>query len=1350
VTTTTPQTLTLTARVASPDAATNTATITHADQFDQNPGNNTAAATATPQQADLQVTKSVSDPTPNVGDTITYTITLRNAGPDAATNVTLEDSLPADVTFVSAAPSQGSYNSATGVWTVGTVSPGIPLTLILTATVTSPGATANTATVSHSDQFDQNPGNNTATTSIVPQQADLAVLKSVDQPRPNVGGIVTFTVTLSNSGPNTATDVVISDPLPSGLQFVGATASQGAYDNATGLWTVGTVAPSTPQTLLIEARVVSPDAQTNVAAVFHDDQFDPDPANNTGIATVTPQRADLAVTKTVSDVTPNVGDTVTFTVTLANLGPDAATGVTVHDLLPAGVTFVSAAPAGSYNPATGVWTVGTVNPSAAQTLTLTARVVSPGAATNTATITAADQFDPDTTNNTASATATPQQADLAIAKTVSNTTPNVGDVITYTVTLTNNGPDAATGVTVSEPLPAGLSFVSASPGLGSYNSATGMWTVGTVAGGATVVLTLNARVVSPAAQTDTATVSHSDQFDQNPGNNTASVTETPQQADLAVAKAVSDPTPNVGDVITFTITVSNSGPDAATGVQVSDVLPAGLQFVSATPSQGAYNGATGVWAVGTVAAGIPQTLAIRARVVSPAAQTNSATVSHSDQFDQNPGNNTGSATETPQQADLALAKAVDNATPNVGDTVTFTVTLTNNGPDAATDVTVTDLLPTGLVLVTATPSQGTYNDISGVWTVGTVTTTTPQTLTLTARVASPDAATNTATITHADQFDQNPGNNTGSATTTPQQADLALAKVVSNATPHVGDTITFDVTLTNNGPDPATGVTVTDPLPAGLTFVAAVPSQGTYDSTTGVWTVGGVTPGTPQTLRLQARVDGPTAQTNTATITAADQFDPDTANNQASVTEAPLQADLAVTKRVSAAQVFFGSTAVFTVVVHNNGPDPATGVSVLDPLPAGLTFVQAVPSQGTYSAATGTWAIGILADGASATLQLVVRVNVVGTVVNAAGVRADEFDPDLTNDRATAAVTGLATPALISKRSLLASASVPPPTDFALALGMRLTRPLSPDAIAVGTEAGGSEVRVMDPGNVVADFSAFNSYFRGGVRVAVGDVNGDGVPDVVAAAGPGGGPNVRVFDGRTGLPLAGPLGNFLAYDRAFAGGVYVAVADVNGDGFADIVTGAGPGGGPHVKVFSGRDGSVLASFLAYARNFTGGVRVAAGDVNGDGFADIVTGAGPGGGPHVKAFDGRNPANVLASFFAYPSGFTGGVYVAAGDTNGDGRADIVTGPGAGVPQVRVFDGTNVGRMMASFLPYGANGRGGATVATADRNGDGRADILTGAGPGGAPRVEAFDGTNPAHLLESFLAFDPGFLGGVFVG
>ena len=180
-------------------------------------------------------------------------------------------------------------------------------------------------------------------------------------------------------------------------------------------------------------------------------------------------------------------------------------------------------------------------------------------------------------------------SDLSVSKSVSNATPNVGDQITFTVTLSNQGPDAATNVQVTDLLPAGLTFVSATASQGTYTSGSGMWTVGTVSTGVSQTLIINALVASPSAKTNTAAISHADQFDPITANNTASATETPQQADLVVAKQVSDPTPSVGEQIVYTITVFNAGPNAATGVQVMDQLPAGVSFVADTASQGSYD-----------------------------------------------------------------------------------------------------------------------------------------------------------------------------------------------------------------------------------------------------------------------------------------------------------------------------------------------------------------------------------------------------------------------------------------------------------------------------------------------------------------------------------------------------------------------------------------------------------------------------------------------------------------------------------------------------------------------------------------------------------------------------------------
>ncbi len=312
----------------------------------------------------------------------------------------------------------------------------------------------------------------------------------------------------------------------------------------------------------------------------------------------------------------------------------------------------------------------------------------------------------------------------------------------------------------------------------------------------------------------------------------------------------------------------------------------------------------------------------------------------------------------------------------------------------------------------------------------------------------------------------------------------------------------------------------------------------------------------------------------------------------------------------------------------------------------------------------------------------------------------------------------------------------------------RIPLSVSPLLVTGAGPGGGPHVRAFEgPGTAeVAGYFAYSPAFGGGVRVAVGDVNGDGHLDTITGAGPGGGPHVRVFDGRDQSELFG----FFAYDRAFTGGVFVALGDINADGRADIITGQGQGGLPHVRVFNGVNGELMQEWFAYNVNFRGGVQVAAGDFNHDGLADIVTGAGPGGGPHVRVFDGRTVAE-LAGFFAYAPDFTGGVYVATGNFDGDSRADVATMPfSQGRPQLRIFAGSDL-RELASVLlksPQREGSQQGLPIAAADFDNDGLDEIVIGSGAGERPLVSIHKPAASPPMAE-FLAYNLNFRGGVFV-
>jgi uncharacterized repeat protein (TIGR01451 family) len=561
----------------------------------------------------------------------------------------------------------------------------------------------------------------------------------------------------------------------------------------------------------------------------------------------------------------------------------------------------------------------------------------------------------------------------------------------------------------------------------------------------------------------------------------------------------------------------------------------------------------------------------------------------------------------------------------------------------------------------------------------------------------------------------------------------------------LGDQVSYTVTVTNVGASIATGVTLSDNLPLESIFsVSAVASKGTASVFGNEITanIGSLDVNESATLVVSGRLVGSGSTSSLIKASSAEtDFNPDNDSVVQRFNVAPgaipsADLELSLTSNKSTANI--DDIVTLRLTLRNKGIGAATSIKVKQVLASGLTFVSSNIQQGTYDSVSGIWDAGNIGKGSEAFIDITTKVTSGGSLFNTAEIIAvAENDPDSTPNNNN--------PNEDDQSSVLVNSQN---ANFVTAEG-----------------AGGNTlIKLWDSaGSLTQQFNAFAG-FNGSVSVAYGDLNGDGVKDSVAAAGPGGGPHVKVFDGQNGNVIA----SFYAYDANFRGGVNVAVGDLDGDGNNELITGAGAGGGPHVKAFALNfiDGLAtpqeVASFFAYDSSFRGGVSVAAGDVNGDGAFDIITGAGPGGGPHVKAFGFGVPAPALgaprelASFYAYDANFRGGVSVASGNINGLGPDEIITGAGAGGgPHVKAFSRSTEGTLstVSSFFAYDPSFRGGVEVGSMMSPSDlAVSRVLTGAGPGGGPHVRGFDLSNPLgqpREVLSLFAEASTFRGGVAV-
>lgn len=656
-------------------------------------------------KADLQLNKSSNLINANYGDIVIWTLKITNNGPNVGTGIRLKDLIPNGLIILSC--DDENYNKKTGILNIDSLNMGESKIINIKTLVNKTGTFINEASVS-GNEYDWDLKNNNDSAGInVNPSADLAVEILVNDTNPKFNSLVKWTLRVNNNGPDEATGVVVCDLLSKDLIYLSST---GNYDVKSGLWNIGTLESGKSVSIDIVTLVNKTGKITNDASVSGK-EYDWNLSNNYDNKSIAVDVcADLAIKKLVNDTNPKFNSLVEWTLRVTNNGPDTATGVVVCDILPEGLISIDK----SFN---GTWNVGKLLNNQTKELTIICLVNKTGKLVNIADI-AGNEYDCNLTNNIVNKSIeVAQSADLFVKKYVNNTSPDFGEIIKWSVVVLNNGPDIATNVQVNDLLDDGLIFVKSSSTKGNYDVKSGIWTIDSLAPETDETLNIYCKVNKIGKILNFVSV-NSTQYDWNESNNHDNESVNAVKiADLSVIKLINNSNPNYNDLIKWTIIVSNNGPNMATGVIVNDLLPKSVEYISSYLSKGFYNPVNGIWDVGNLNVGEKLQLNIVSKIVKTGDITNVVNVKGNEKDSNLTNNHFKKSVHVKLAADLSIEKSVSKQEVNINDLIEYVIEITNNGPDSAENIKVSELLNPNLKVISFESTKGNFNNTNNVLTI---------------------------------------------------------------------------------------------------------------------------------------------------------------------------------------------------------------------------------------------------------------------------------------------------------------------------------------------------------------------------------------------------------------------------------------------------------------------------------------------------------------------------------------------------------------------------------------------------------------------------------------------------------
>ena len=790
---------------------------------------------------------------------------------------------------------------------------------------------------------------------------DLNITKSVSDKLVTVGHNITFTIAVSNAAnTNNATNVVINEILPRGLTVLDVDASMGSYNQATNVWSIDQLDSGASATLTLVVK-------TSEIGLFNNtvnakcDQHESNYTNNNATVEFEVVPTNLTINKTALKKVIYVNDEVTFVINITNAGRGDVTGLVVTDLVPQGFEFVTSSDS-AYDSETGILNITSLNSGESYAFDITLRAIANGTFTNIANVTCAENRTP--VSDSDDVVVIPV-VNLDVVKTVDYDDTAIGDVVVFTITVTNNGPSDATNVIIKDTFPEGLDLID-----GTFD-----YTIPFLASGDSFVFNITARTTTKGSFTNYVNATCAENDTVKSSNATVNVYVT----DIKIEKTANVTEGLVNDLVNFTIVVRNHGNNPATKVNITDVLDNSFEFIDAGGNYN-KNGQTIVWNLDKMASEETFTTWILVRVLNNGTFDN---VAYANCVEEPTVKNSTATVTAIKPVDLDIVKVADDNDYAIGDEITFTIIITNNGPFNATNVVVTDVLPEGLILVDGYALNHTIAFLESGKSIN---------ITVKAITTMEGNFTNVASVYCAENLTVISAN----VTVPVYNPDLRINKTANVTSTNVGDLVNFTINVKNNGIMDATGVVIVDTIDESAFEVVSASEGFTKDGNKLIWNIGHLLNNESRDVWIVVRTLTNGTFVNIAAVNCTQEPKVKESNATVSVHDP----ELSVIKVALEDVVYSGNSTSFRIVITNDGDIELNGLFVNEIIPEGLIYDTYIGPNWTNDGNMFYYS-GSLGVGESVELIVVVNTTVSGNFTNDIIVGAD----DVLNHTASAPIT---------------------------------------------------------------------------------------------------------------------------------------------------------------------------------------------------------------------------------------------------------------------------------------------------------------------------------------------------------